>query len=118
MNDLVRDKILLYNGELPIAGEVLASGKKIQRPEISRTLVFQDYALFPWLNVIENVAFGLKHKITDKDERFLIASRYLKMVGLLDSAKERHGKANDSVYISVGEKQARSGIKGERATKV
>lgn len=72
-----------------IAGELTASGEKINRPEISRTLVFQDYALFPWLNVIENVAFGLKHQVKDKDERFILASKYLKMVGLLDNAKDK-----------------------------
>ncbi len=72
-----------------IKGEVISAGTKVSRPDISRTLVFQDYALFPWLNVIENVAFGLKHQIKDKDERFLRASRYLKMVGLLDNAKDK-----------------------------
>ena len=37
---------------------------------------------------LENVAFGLKYKIRDKEERFLLASRYLKMVGLLDHARD------------------------------
>lgn len=70
-------------------GEVLVADKKVTRPDIGRTLVFQEYALFPWLNVIENVAFGLKNKISDKQERFLIAARYLKMVGLIDHAKDK-----------------------------
>ncbi len=71
------------------SGEILMAGKKITRPDINRTLIFQEYALFPWLNVIENVAFGLKYQIKDKEERFAQASKYLKMVGLIDHAKDR-----------------------------
>jgi NitT/TauT family transport system ATP-binding protein len=70
------------------SGELLMKGQKITRPDINRTLVFQEYALFPWLNVIENVAFGLKYQIKDKGERFAQASKYLRMVGLLDHAKD------------------------------
>ncbi len=70
-------------------GEIVMDGKKILRHEINRTLVFQEYALFPWLNVIENVAFGLKYKIKNKEERFMLAARYLKMVGLLDHARDK-----------------------------
>ncbi len=71
------------------SGEILMAGKKVTRPDINRTLIFQEYALFPWLNVIENVAFGLKYQIKSKEERFALASKYLKMVGLLDHAKDR-----------------------------
>ncbi len=81
------------------SGEISMAGKKITRPDINRTLIFQEYALFPWLNVIENVAFGLKYQIKDKEERFVQASKYLKMVGLLDHAK-------DPIYqLSGGMKQ-------------
>ncbi len=70
-------------------GQILVNGKKVTRPDINRTLVFQEYALFPWLNVIQNVAFGLRYTINNKEERYMIASRYLKMVGLLDHAKDK-----------------------------
>jgi NitT/TauT family transport system ATP-binding protein len=69
-------------------GELLMHGQKITRPDINRTLIFQEYALFPWLNVIENVAFGLKYQIKSKEERFAQASKYLRMVGLIDHAKD------------------------------
>lgn len=75
----------------PNKGELVINGKKITRPDINRTLVFQEYALFPWLNVIENIAFGLKYTISDKEERYMVASRYLKMVGLIDHSKDRIG---------------------------
>lgn len=70
------------------SGQLLMKGQKITRPDINRTLVFQEYALFPWLNVIENVAFGLKYQIKNKEERFAQASKYLRMVGLIDHAKD------------------------------
>ena len=69
------------------AGEILVDGTKVTRPDISRTLVFQEYALFPWLNVIDNVAFGLYHSVPNREERYFVASKYLKMVGLLNHAR-------------------------------
>ena len=72
----------------PNHGEVLVNNKKVTYPDISRTLVFQEYALFPWLNVIENVAFGLRYQFQDYEQRYLTASRYLKMVGLIDHARD------------------------------
>lgn len=85
----------------PCQGEILVNGKKIMRPDINRTLIFQEYALFPWLNVIENVAFGLKYTISDKEERYMVASRYLKMVGLIDHAKDRIGQLSGGMKQRV-----------------
>jgi NitT/TauT family transport system ATP-binding protein len=45
---------------LPTAGEIRAFGKRVERPEPQRAMVFQEYALFPWMTVHENVAFGLR----------------------------------------------------------
>ena len=42
----------------PDEGEVLVDGKKVEKPERSRCMVFQDYALFPWMNVWNNIAPG------------------------------------------------------------
>ena len=44
--------------------------------------VFQDYALFPHMNVIENIGYGLKYRIKDKKEQKNLAMRYLDIVGL------------------------------------
>ncbi len=73
----------------PCSGKITINGNEVKRPDLNRTLVFQEYALFPWLNVIENVAFGLKKIINNRDERYLLASRYLKMVGLLNNARDK-----------------------------
>lgn len=73
----------------PSSGKILMNGEEVLRPDLDRTLVFQEYALFPWLNVIQNVAFGLKKIIENRDERYLLASRYLKMVGLLNNARDK-----------------------------
>ena len=44
----------------PDEGEVLVDGKKVEKPERSRCMVFQDYALFPNLNVYENITYALE----------------------------------------------------------
>ena len=44
----------------PTSGEILAFGKRVARPEPARAMVFQEYALFPWMTVRDNVAFGLQ----------------------------------------------------------
>ena len=69
--------------ETPDAGRVLVDGKPINGPGRDRTVMFQESALFPWLNVLDNVLFGLKLKpgITSKQRRE-VAEYYIEMVGL------------------------------------
>lgn len=66
----------------PTEGEVVVDGKKVEGTGIDRGVVFQQYALFPWLTVTKNVQFGLKLKGVPKEERERIAEKYIKMVGL------------------------------------
>ncbi|MEZ0536342.1 ABC transporter ATP-binding protein [Caldicellulosiruptoraceae bacterium PP1] len=63
-------------------GEILINGKPINGTGPDRIFMFQDAALFPWLNVIENVEFGLKIAGIDKKERREKALKYLQMVHL------------------------------------
>jgi NitT/TauT family transport system ATP-binding protein len=69
--------------ETPDAGEVLADGKPVQDAGSDRLVLFQEPALFPWLDVMGNVLFGLKLKPRlDKKERAAVAKYYLTLVGL------------------------------------
>ena len=75
----------------PSAGEAWVGDVRITGPDIDRGMVFQGYALFPWLNVIGNVEFGLERKGVPRPERRAIALRYLAMVGLEEvAAREIH----------------------------
>ncbi|QNM95171.1 ABC transporter ATP-binding protein [Chitinimonas koreensis] len=47
---------------LPSAGEIVVQGKRVTEPGPERGMVFQEYALFPWMTVAQNIAFGLKVK--------------------------------------------------------
>ena len=73
----------------PTSGEAYVDDTPIVAPDMDRGMVFQDYALFPWLSVVENVEFGLEHKGIPKKERRGIALQYLKSVGLRDFANKR-----------------------------
>jgi len=66
----------------PSSGKVIFNSKLVERPDSSRTLVFQEYALFPWLNILDNVAFGLTTKNHGKEKPQKKAMEYLNLVGL------------------------------------
>ncbi len=68
--------------ERPDAGSVWLDGSPIERPGPDRGVVFQDYTLFPWLNVQQNVEYGLREKGAGAGEAAAIARRYLDLVGL------------------------------------
>ena len=73
----------------PTAGKALIGGEPVTRPCMDHGVVFQDYALFPWLNVLDNVAFGLERQGMGKAERHARAREALGMVGLKDFAEKR-----------------------------
>ena len=72
----------------PTEGRVLLDGRPITGPGPDRGMVFQSYTLFPWLNVIENVGFGLREKGLPQHKRAALASDWCRRVGL--SGFERH----------------------------
>src|SRR5579859_4494805 len=72
----------------PTKGEVRIFGKPIHEPGPDRGLVDQKYSLLPHLNVIENVAFGLKLQGTGRSERLDRAQDWIKKVGLDGTEKK------------------------------
>jgi spermidine/putrescine transport system ATP-binding protein len=68
-------------GEIKINGEDITNTPPHKRPV---NTVFQRYALFPYLNVYDNIAFGLKLKDVQEDEIDMRVRKALKMVGMID----------------------------------
>ena len=68
----------------PTSGEIVANGELVEKPSGDRAVIFQQYSLFPWLTVLQNVTFGLEISGGSKEENIQAAERYLKSVGLLD----------------------------------
>lgn len=68
-------------------GQVLVNNTPVRGPGPDRGVIFQQYALFPWLTALQNVAFGLQLQGMGKQERLQVAQRYLELVGLGDFAK-------------------------------
>jgi NitT/TauT family transport system ATP-binding protein len=72
----------------PTTGEALIHGKRIAGPGPDRGMVFQSYSSYPWLTVLDNVAFGLKLRGVPRDERERTARTWVKRVGLAGSEKK------------------------------
>lgn len=72
--------------ETPSEGTVKDDGVLVTGPSNERGFIFQNYSLFPWLNVIDNVIFGLDINGKPEDESRKRAMEYLKTVGLEDFA--------------------------------
>lgn len=68
--------------EQPSAGEALMWGKPITGPDPSRGMVFQDYALFPWLSVRENIGFGPTARGLARAEIKQTVDKFIELVGL------------------------------------
>ena len=81
---------LIAGLDTPDSGELVSDGQPIKGTGRERMVMFQEHALFPWLDVLGNVLFGLKLKpnLTPKD-RIEVARYYLHLVGL-----ERFAHAN------------------------
>lgn len=95
-------------GDSPIEGHPRVQmgkdiGDQIVGPGAERGVVFQKHALFPWLNVLDNTAFGLMLQGIGKNERVERAAKYLKLVGLEDFHKHK-------IYQLSGGMQQRVGI--------
>ncbi|MEU6726929.1 ABC transporter ATP-binding protein [Nonomuraea wenchangensis] len=70
----------------PGTGDILLDGAPVAGPGPDRGVIFQQYALFPWLSVRKNVEFGLKLMNLPQDERVKRAEHAIELVGLSDFA--------------------------------
>ena len=88
----------------PTSGAVYCDGNEVTGTGTERGVVFQQYALFPWMTVKKNVMFGLNLKGIKNQEAEDIAMKYIKMVQLEDFAdhypKELSGGMKQRVAIA------------------
>jgi NitT/TauT family transport system ATP-binding protein len=66
----------------PDAGVVEVAGNPVLAPGLDRGVVFQEYALFPWLTVAGNIAYGLSNTGMAIDRRAAVVERFVQMIGL------------------------------------
>lgn len=75
---------LIAGLDYPTEGEILLNGSPIKGPGAERTVMFQDHGLYPWLNVIDNVKFGMKINKVSPQLQEEKAQHYLEMMHLSD----------------------------------
>ncbi len=78
---------LLAGLEIPTAGRITWKRSEIRGPGIDRGVVFQDYSLYPWMSVVDNVALAIRRTNPEKTRREHrhLAEDYLRMVGLSEA---------------------------------
>lgn len=75
--------LYMVGGFLDVSeGEILVNDKPVRGPGTDRGIVFQHFALFPWLTVKKNILYGLKERGTPPAERERITSELIELVGL------------------------------------
>jgi len=73
---------LIAGFDEPSTGDVTSGGKPITGPGSDRGMVFQDYALFPWMTVRQNIGFGPRQRQLPRKEIAEIANEFVRLVGL------------------------------------
>jgi len=68
--------------EIPSSGIVRVGGRSVTGPGADRAVVFQQFALFPWKTVRDNIAFGLKCKGMPRAKRYQVVLHYLELMGM------------------------------------
>lgn len=95
---------LIAGLDTPTAGHIQVDAVRVTGPGPDRGMVFQKYTLYPWMNVAENVGFGLRLQGISKSERRDRVGYYLQVVGLSEFAralpKELSGGMQQRVAIA------------------
>jgi NitT/TauT family transport system ATP-binding protein len=73
---------MLAGLDFPTSGEITENNVPVTSPSPDRGFVFQQYSLFPWRNVLDNVAFGPEVRGVKDEEKYAMARKYIEMVGL------------------------------------
>ena len=68
----------------PTHGSIVMDGRPVTGPGAERGVVFQEYALLPWMTVLDNAALGLKLRGMPREQRHETARRYLALANLRD----------------------------------
>jgi ABC-type nitrate/sulfonate/bicarbonate transport system ATPase subunit len=85
----------------PTSGTALLRGKPIAGPGPDRGMVFQSYSSYPWLTILDNVAFGLKLRGVPRDERERTARAWIKKVGLEGTERKYPGQLSGGMRQRV-----------------
>jgi len=95
---------LIAGLDIPTSGEISVDGDRVFGPGSDRGMVFQNYTLYPWMNVTDNIGFGLKLQGASKTDQQQQAAYYLEIVGLTQFArslpKELSGGMKQRVAIA------------------
>lgn len=79
----------IVGGLIPAtSGTVEIRGQEVRAPGSDRAFVFQDYALFPWMTVQDNVEFGLATRRVERERRRQVSTDLLKVMGLSEFAEK------------------------------
>jgi len=87
--------------ETATAGEVAVRGVPVRGPGPDRGVVFQDYGLFPWLSVADNIAFGLRRRGLPKSKVEEAVARFTALVGLERFASRFPGQLSGGMQQRV-----------------
>ena len=93
---------LMAGLEAPSSGSICVDGQPIDGTSLERSVVFQDYGLFPWMSAGENIVLALRQRFPEKSKAECrgIARRALREVGLKDEVFGKYPKS-----LSCGMKQ-------------
>lgn len=86
----------------PTSGKITIGNKECTAPGSDRGMVFQDFALFPWRTVLQNVEFGMEVAGVPKAERQERAMKYIRAVGLEKFANSRIHELSGGMKQRVG----------------